>query len=29
MVGLALVLERKVLKLGKIVDRHINAVAAQ
>ena len=29
MVGLALVLQRKMLKLGKIVDRYINAMTAQ
>ena len=28
-VGLALVLERQMLKLGKIVDRHVNTVAVQ
>ena len=28
-VGLALVLERQMLKLGKILDRHVNSVAVQ
>lgn len=28
-VGLALILERQMLKLGKIVDRHVNSVAVQ
>ena len=29
MVGLALILQRQMLKLGKIIDRHVDTVAVQ